>query len=235
MLSKTAAIMRRADRSVGVALAFTVVFVAGTGFVIPSSESVRAEPAVAVVPVSIMPAPLPVNLTPEQPVQAIMNPSSLAVHTAPVDLSPLLNRVVLERLLTEQRCLAEAMYYEARGEGLDGEKAIAEVVFNRMRSARYPHSICGVVYQRAAARHGCQFSFTCDGEMDTPKSGGAWARAKRLAVKIMTGLIQLGDVTENAIAFHATAVQPGWGEHLVRTIQIGNHVFYRAATRTRSS
>jgi spore germination cell wall hydrolase CwlJ-like protein len=71
--------------------------------------------------------------------------------------------------------------------------------------------------------------------MDAAKTSGAWARAKRLAGRILSGLIQLGDMTENAIAFHAVAVQPGWGDSLVRTIQIGNHVFYRRATRTRSS
>ncbi len=233
MLPKTAAIMRRADKSVGVALVLTVVFVVAAGAVIPSSENVRAEPAV--ISMRATSTPLPLNLEPEKPVEAIVNPASLVVRTEPVDLSPLLNRVVLERMLAEQRCLAEAMYYEARGEGPDGEKAIAEVVFHRMRAAGFPHSICGVVYQRAATGRGCQFSFTCNGQMENPKTSGAWARARRLAGRILTGLVQLGDMTEDAIAFHAVAVQPGWGDHLIRTIQIGNHVFYRAAPRTRSS
>ncbi|HEX4158364.1 MAG TPA: cell wall hydrolase [Rhizomicrobium sp.] len=231
MLSKTVAIMRRADRSVGVALVLAVLFVAGASTVIPSAETVPAKPSVT----KMAAAPLPVSLMPERPVEAIVNPASLVVRTTPVDLSPLLNRLVLERMLAEQRCLAEAMYYEARGEGLDGQKAIAEVVFHRMRTSGFPHSICGVVYQGAASGHGCQFSFACDGEMVAPKTVGAWARAKRLAGRILTGLVQLGDMTEDAIAFHAVAVQPGWGDHLVRTIQIGNHIFYRKAARTRSS
>jgi hypothetical protein len=231
MLQKTVAILRRADRSVGVALAFTLVFVAAAGAVIPSADNSHAKPSAP----HAVAAPLPLNLVPESPVEAIVNPASLVVHATPVDLSPLLDRLVLERMLAEQRCLAEAMYYEARGEGLDGEKAIAEVVFHRMHASGFPHSICGVVYQRAAAGHGCQFSFTCNGEMDEPKTMGAWQRAKRLAGRILTGLVQLSDVTEDAIAFHAVAVQPGWGDRLIRTIQIGNHVFYRAATRTRSS
>jgi hypothetical protein len=231
MLSKTVAILRRADRSASVALALAVLLVAGGSAIVPSAEIVPASAPVT----QIAAAPLPVNLVPEKPVEAIVNPDSLVVHATPVDLSPLLNQTVLERMLAEQRCLAEAMYYEARGEGLDGEKAIAEVVFHRMQSAGFPHSICGVVYQRGATGHGCQFSFTCNGEMDAAKTSGAWARAKRLAGRILTGLIQLGDMTEDAIAFHAVAVQPGWGDHLVKTIQIGNHVFYRRATRTRSS
>jgi hypothetical protein len=231
MLQKFVAIMRRADRSVTISLALASLFVVGASTVFPADETVGARPVITQFAV----APLPVKLESEKPVEAIMNPASLVVHTAPVDLSPLLNQVVLERLLAEQRCLAEAMYYEARGEGVDGEKAIAEVVFHRMRASGYPHSICGVVYQRGASGRGCQFSFTCNGEMDTAKTSSAWSRAKHLAGRILTGLVQLGDMTEDAIAFHAVAVQPGWGDHLIRTIQIGNHVFYRRATRTRSS
>jgi spore germination cell wall hydrolase CwlJ-like protein len=223
--------MRRADRSASVAVALAVLLVAGAGAVVPSSDTAPVMKPVA----TVAAAALPVSLSPEKPVEAIMNPASLVVHAAAVDLSPLLNQVVLERMLAEQRCLAEAMYYEARGEGLDGEKAIAEVVFHRMRSSGFPHSICGVVYQGSGSGHGCQFSFTCNGEMDTPKAVGSWAQAKRLAGRILTGVIELGDMTEDAIAFHAAAVEPGWGDHLVKTIQIGNHVFYRRAIRTRSS
>ena len=139
------------------------------------------------------------------------------------------------KVLEDQRCLAEAMYYEARGEGRSGQEAIAEVIFHRMHARGYPHSICGVVYQGAGRSNGCQFSFACNGELHQSKSPGAWWRARMLAAKIMAGVVQLGDVTENAISFHATDVQPDWADHLERTIQIGNHVFYRAASRTKSS
>jgi spore germination cell wall hydrolase CwlJ-like protein len=231
MLRRILDAIRRIDRSTSCALLVSVLCVSAAGTVLPSGHTVARPPILRTGP-----APLPLTLEPEEPVAAIMNPASLVVRTTPIDISPLLQRFVIERMLAEQRCLAEAMYYEARGEGVDGEKAIAEVVFHRMRARGFPHSICGVVYQRAAAGHGCQFSFTCNGELDLPKSLGAWLRAKRLAGRILTGLVPLGDVTENAIAFHALDVQPGWGDHLVRTIQIGNHVFYRAAFRsTRSS
>lgn len=139
------------------------------------------------------------------------------------------------RVLQDQRCLAEAMYYEARGEGRAGEEAIAEVIFHRTRSAGYPRTICGVVYQGAGLNHGCQFSFACDGEMRMAKTPGAWMRARALAARIMAGVVRLGDVTENAISFHAADVQPDWADHLERTIQIGNHIFYRAAPRTKAS
>jgi hypothetical protein len=231
MLEKTIAVWRRADRSMGVALALTLVFVAAASAIVPPTDQIRATPAVT----HVSTAPLPLKLVPEEPVEAIVNPASLVLRTAPVDVSPLLRQLVVEKLLADERCLAEAMYYEARGEGVDGEKAIAEVVFHRMRSPGFPRSICGVVYQGAVLGHGCQFSFACNGERAQTKSTGAWARAKRLAARILTGLVQLGDETEDAISFHAVRVQPGWSDNLVRTIQIGNHVFYRAASRTRSS
>jgi hypothetical protein len=228
MPKKLIAVWRRADRSVLTALIFSVVFAAAAGAFIPSrSVSIAPHPAV-----QAHAATLPLRLVPERPIEAIINPASLVLRTPPVDVSPLLQQFALEKMLAERRCLAEAMYYEARGEGLAGEKAIAEVVFHRMHSRAYPNSICGVVYQRAAAGHGCQFSFTCNGALDQPRAYGAWARAKRLAGRILTGLVQLGDETENAIAFHAVDVEPGWdGDRLVKTIQIGNHVFYRAAPR----
>lgn len=217
---------RRADRSLITSLIFSLVFVAGAGAFVPAAHdaapnSLGKSDRVA----------LPLRLVPDQPIEAIVNPASLVLRTPPVDVTPLLQQFVLEKMVAEQKCLAEAMYYEARGEGLDGEKAIAEVVFHRMHSHNYPHSICGVVYQRAAAGHGCQFSFTCNGELQEAKAPGAWSRAKRLAGKILTGLVTLGDETENAIAFHAVDVQPDWGDHLVKTIQIGNHIFYRALPR----
>jgi spore germination cell wall hydrolase CwlJ-like protein len=136
-----------------------------------------------------------------------------------------------DAISTDQRCLAEAIYYEARGEGLKGQEAVAEVIFHRMQSGRYPRTICGVVYQGAGSGHGCQFSFACNGERLSPRSGSSWRRADRLATSILAGLIQLGDTTGNAISFHAADVQPGWGEHLVRTTRIGHHIFYRSASR----
>jgi spore germination cell wall hydrolase CwlJ-like protein len=137
-----------------------------------------------------------------------------------------------EAVSTDQRCLAEAIYYEARGESLQGQEAVAEVIFHRMQSGKYPRTICGVVYQGASSRHGCQFSFACNVVSLSPKIASAWRRANRLAGGILQGLIQLGDMTENAISFHAADVQPGWGDHLVRTIRIGHHVFYRSASHT---
>jgi len=232
MSEKILVALRRADRSAGAAFVLTLLFVAVAAAIVPSTD----RPAVRLPVERSAFVAMPLRLVPERPVEAIAHPASLVVRTSPVDIAPLLEQLVLERMAAERRCLAEAMYYEARGEGMDGEKAIAEVVFHRTKTPGYPHSVCGVVYEGATLGHGCQFSFACDGELELPKAGGAWSTARRLAARIMTGLVQLGDQTGDATSFHAVDAQPEWSDRLVRTIQIGNHVFYRAASHpTRSS
>src|ERR1700761_8360673 len=84
--------------------------------------------------------------------------------------------VAMSQLLAEHKCLSEVLYYEARGEGAGGQKAIAEVVFHRMNHGDYGHSICAVVYE-GANHSGCQFSFTCNGDMKRAKQPGAWREA----------------------------------------------------------
>ena len=136
--------------------------------------------------------------------------------------------VVLAQLLAEHRCLAEVMYYEARGEGESGQQAIAEVVFHRMRYGNYGHSICAVVYE-GAGHPGCQFSFACNGELAQPKEPEPWRAAQILAARILTGEVRLADSTGNATHFHAVSASPEWSGDMERTVQIGNHVFYRYA------
>jgi spore germination cell wall hydrolase CwlJ-like protein len=220
----------RTDIILGGTLLLIVAFTAAASTNAPPADQNRNQTLVR----NVM-APLPLVLAREQPANSFATPVLAPALAQPITFAPTPADLALEKMLAEQRCLAEAMYYEARGEGIDGEKAIAEVVFHRMKSAGYPHSICGVVYQGAALKHACQFSFTCSGQLLQPKMPGAWQRAKRLAARILGGLIQLEDVTEDAVSFHAAGVQPGWGERLIRTIQIGNHVFYRAAARSTQS
>lgn len=154
-------------------------------------------------------------------------------HTVVANVTPPISQksradVVLAQLLAEHRCLAEVMYYEARGEGEGGQRAIAEVVFHRMRYGNYGHSICAVVYE-GAGHAGCQFSFACNGELSQPKEAEPWREAQILAARILTGEVRLTDTTENATHFHAASVQPVWTGDMVRTVQIGNHVFYKFA------
>jgi spore germination cell wall hydrolase CwlJ-like protein len=141
---------------------------------------------------------------------------------------------VLTRLLAEHRCLSEVLYYEARGEGASGQKAIAEVVFHRMNTGNFGHSICAVVYE-GAGHSGCQFSFTCNGDLLRRKDQVAWRNAEALAARILTGEVRLANATGGAINYHAISVSPGWADTLEKTTQIGNHIFYRNAPRARDS
>jgi spore germination cell wall hydrolase CwlJ-like protein len=128
----------------------------------------------------------------------------------------------------ESECLAEVLYYEARGEGLNGEKAVAEVVLQRTRNRDYPETVCGVVHDRVQPdRLDCQFSFACDGSLRKPKDRVAWTRMRALAEKILAGSIRLSGITGRAIAYHSVDVAPAWADTMEKTAQIGNHVFYR--------
>lgn len=172
-----------------------------------AAAAVSAKPAAAVAVVAPAPAPMP-EAAPAKPVSA--------------------TDMAMTQLLAEHRCLSEVMYYEARGEGRDGQMAVAEVIFHRLRHGQYGHSICAVVYE-GAGTHGCQFSFTCNGQLAMHKQPAAWRSAETLAARILTGQVALRDVTGNATHFHAVSVAPDWADDMERTVQIGNHVFYRHA------
>jgi spore germination cell wall hydrolase CwlJ-like protein len=148
--------------------------------------------------------------------------------------APAVTDVVMTQLLAEHKCLSEVLYYEARGEGLSGQKAIAEVVFHRMNHGDYGHSICAVVYE-GKDKPGCQFSFACNGDVRRPKQMSAWRQSEKLAAAILTGQVALKNATGGALNFHAISVTPDWADTLEKTTQIGNHVFYRTAPRTRAS
>ena len=141
---------------------------------------------------------------------------------------------VMTQLLAEHKCLSEVLYYEARGEGAGGQKAIAEVVFHRMNHGDYGHSICAVVYE-GANRSGCQCSFTCNGDMKRAKQPGAWRESEKLAAQILTGQVALKNATGGALNFHAVSVSPDWADTMDRTTQIGNHIFYRGMQHMRDS
>lgn len=168
-----------------------------------------------------------------------------AVVNAVVDIKPVAAKPVekavekaadpaMTKLLAEHRCLSEVLYYEARGEGDQGQKAVAEVIFHRMNSKNYAHSICAVVYE-GAGHAGCQFSFTCNGDLDRRKNARDWSRAERLAAEILTDQAWRKDSTGGATNYHAVSVAPDWADTLEKTGQIGNHVFYRGVSRSRDS
>lgn len=122
-------------------------------------------------------------------------------------------------------CLTQAVYYEARGEGRDGMKAVAQVVLNRVRHPAFPKTVCGVVFQGAARSSGCQFSFTCSGVMRGRVNRAAWNRSRDIAAKALSGQVFSG--VGSATHFHTTGVAPGWRNSLVQVSQVGQHLFYR--------
>lgn len=123
------------------------------------------------------------------------------------------------------RCLSQAVYYEAAREPLEGQRAVAQVVLNRMRHPAYPKSVCGVVYQGSARVTGCQFTFTCDGALRYAPEPTLWNRAQQVARDALAGFVakQVGTATH----YHADYVAPYWAPTLVKLNQIGAHIFYR--------
>ncbi len=122
-------------------------------------------------------------------------------------------------------CLTAAVYYEARSEGRDGERAVAQVVLNRVRDRAFPKSVCGVVYQGSNRSTGCQFSFTCDGSMNARRNWQAWDRARMVAAAALAGDVYapVGSATH----YHANYVTPWWASSLSLVTQVGAHIFYR--------
>lgn len=153
-------------------------------------------------------------------VQPVVEPVAPA-NVEASSLRELVSSMDKDAELTEQlRCLAGAVYFEARGEPLDGQLAVAEVVINRAQDSRWPASYCGVVYQRA------QFSFVRGGKMPAINTSKAtWHRAKAVA-KIAHENLWQSEANE-AVYFHANYVRPSWSRKKTRVTQIDTHVFYR--------
>lgn len=127
---------------------------------------------------------------------------------------------------SEQKCLAEGIYFESRGEPLKGQAAVAQVILNRVRNPAYPGSICGVVYQNKQWRNRCQFSFACDNIRDRIFAKSDWKMAYDVALAVTAGKIWLTEVG-SATHYHATYVRPNWARTMKRVGRIGLHIFYR--------
>lgn len=127
------------------------------------------------------------------------------------------------------QCLAEAIYFESRGEPLAGQIAVAEVVLNRTASRGFPNSICGVTKQGVGNGRACQFSYACDGNSDVMKSSVARERSEKLARLMIDGHPRT--VAGGATYFHVSSIRPSWSRKFDRTVTIGAHMFYRPATQ----
>ncbi len=157
---------------------------------------------------------------------AALQPAGQGVPAAQITMAAPLGMAALvaddrQRAL---HCLSQAVYYEARGEDLPGQAAVAQVVLNRLADPKYPKSVCGVVYQGFALKTGCQFTFTCDGSLDRPLSLTAWRRAEAVAEHALNR--RVFTEVKGATNYHADRVSPYWRASLTKLTQVGRHVFY---------
>ena len=143
-----------------------------------------------------------------------------------IDLSAI-HGVRVGKRSRQWRCLTEALYFEARGENLVGQVAVAEVILNRVDSKSYPSSVCGVIQQGQSTRNGCQFSFICDGKVEHIGDREAFEELGKVAWVMLQGKPRI--LTGKATHYHAASVLPRWAKRLVRTARIGDHIFYRPA------
>ncbi|SFP42220.1 Cell Wall Hydrolase [Bradyrhizobium sp. Ghvi] len=125
-----------------------------------------------------------------------------------------------------EKCLAEAVYFESRGEAVRGQIAVAQVVMNRVFSGKYPDNVCGVVYQNKYRHFACQFTFACDNNPDVIREPEMWERAKKISKAMLDGQIWLPEVGKST-HYHAYWVRPSWVSEMKKMYKFGVHTFYR--------
>ncbi len=125
-----------------------------------------------------------------------------------------------------EKCLAEAVYFEARGEAVRGQIAVAQVVMNRAFSGKYPDTVCGVVYQNKHRHFACQFTFACDNTPDVIREPDMWDRARKISKAMLDGQLWLPEV-DKSTHYHAYWVRPSWVSEMKKMYKFGVHTFYR--------
>jgi spore germination cell wall hydrolase CwlJ-like protein len=207
------------------AIAFAgAVAAGGVAWSTPNLEKIDAARAVQTSPA---PPPLLIrNIAPDQAL-AVNSNIPLASGPNPAAAPFSLGNVDSATRASALDCLASAVYYEAGNQGSDGERAVAQVVLNRVRHPAFPSSVCGVVYQGSRQATGCQFTFTCDGSLERRPDADGWARAKQIAEQALNGAVfrQVGLATH----YHADYVVPYWASTLAKNAVVGAHLFYRWA------
>jgi hypothetical protein len=123
------------------------------------------------------------------------------------------------------QCLAEALYFEARGESLKGQIAVAEVILNRAESSRFPNTVCGVIRQGTGRKYACQFTYTCDGHPENINDPSSYKRVGKVARMMLDGAPR--NLSGGALFYHTTAVNPSWARKFQRTARLGVHLFYK--------
>jgi spore germination cell wall hydrolase CwlJ-like protein len=200
----------------------------GGGAVSPAGGGGRSETA----PVRLAgapPAPEPLAFRPLAPTDAVAINAAIPIAGGP---NPAARAFALPTASDIDRmravdCLTQTIYYEAANEPTDGQRAVAQVVLNRVRHPAYPNTVCGVVYQGSTRATGCQFTFTCDGSLRRVPSTSGWARARAVAEAALAGSVYapVGWATH----YHANYVVPYWSSSLTKAAEIGTHIFYRWA------
>ncbi|MBW4329904.1 cell wall hydrolase [Stakelama sp. CBK3Z-3] len=171
----------------------------------------------------------PAELAPLSPEDAVARNARIPIvkearHPAPAFHIGKVNAVDYARALD---CLSAAVYYEAGGETIEGQRGVAQVVLNRVRHPAYPNTICGVVFQGAQRNTGCQFTFTCDGSLAHSPVAGRWKVAQGVALAALEGSVEpeVGLATH----YHANYVLPLWSPKLTKLAAIDHHIFLRWA------
>jgi spore germination cell wall hydrolase CwlJ-like protein len=206
----------------------------------PPAALPAASSAVPPAPVPV-PAPVPASVIPQPPTpaprtqtapppQMVFVPLPLPRREppppTPAEQLGLVGKERAKERAKAEKCLAQAIYFEARAEPVRGQVAVAQVVLNRVFSPYYPKDVCSVVYQNAHRRLACQFTFACDGKPETIRERGAWAGAQRIAKQALDAKVWLPEVAK-ATHYHATYVRPVWRREMKKMVRHGVHIFYR--------
>ena len=173
-------------------------------------------------------SPSRAEVTPEQAASAIaLNAATPSIPEQVVPARPFVfdPTATPDDRLRARDCLAAAVHYEAASEGVMGQRAVAQVVLNRVRSTAFPQTVCDVVFQGSMRTTGCQFTFTCDGALTRRPSELAWRRAQLVAGDALAGVVDPSVGT--ATHYHANWVTPYWRTSLVKLATVGTHIFYR--------
>jgi spore germination cell wall hydrolase CwlJ-like protein len=172
------------------------------------------------------PAPPPMTIRPLAPEQAVKLNAEIPVMAGPNPAAaPFKFKGSTAARAQALNCLASAVYYEAGNQDANGERAVAQVVLNRVRHPAFPNSICGVVYEGSTRPTGCQFTFTCDGSLNRQPDADGWRRALSVAAAALSGNVYapVGWATH----YHADYVVPYWAATMAKNTVVGAHLFYR--------
>jgi len=205
--------------------AIGLVALAGTSDAMPllPEFAKQAEPVAIASPPELLPSQVR-DLAPETALQVNAG-IPLAGGPNPAALPFAFGATSAESRARALECMTSAIYYEAAQEPTDGQRAVAQVILNRVRHPAFPNSVCGVVFEGSTRNTGCQFTFTCDGSMAYAPMPALWNRARKVAEEALNGRVHapVGYATH----YHANYVVPYWASSLVKTDVEGAHIFYR--------